>query len=213
MIKSLFSLAFLLSIIGCAPMTTYYQLSPDIDSIMFSHDQIAVCPFHGQWAINITDSVQLRVPGIEQYPIGISDEIEKERPCLRVISPNMVTNLLPEIEYMIFKHRLAYQNMTAFDSLGFSTIYNKIGAQYLLFIDAIEFKAQKQATGYTTSTYKTTNAYYQLWDVKNCKFLYRAQSSGMGAEVAGFLKNSSSKSTVSETAKEIVKNLPFCTKE
>lgn len=194
-------------------MTTYYQVSPDVDNVIFSHDQIAICPFHGEWIINKTDSVQYRVPGIEQYPFGISDEIEKQRPCLRVVSPNMVTNFLPEIEYMLFKHRLAYQNMTAFDSLGFTTMYNKIGAQYLLFIDGIEFKAQSQAAGYTTSTFKTATAYYQLWDIKNCKFLYRAQSSGMGASVAGFLKNSSSKSTITETAKEIVKNLPFCSKE
>jgi hypothetical protein len=199
-------------LVGCAPMTRFQFYCDDIDTVVFTSGKIAICPFTGEWKVNLSDSMHYRIPGAEQYPMAIANQISKKSQCLTVIPPERVQQLVPDIEIMLFRHRLAFKEKSIVDSLGFELIKKNTGADYLLFIDRIYFKAQKAYVTYTVNTYKTTTVTYQVWDLNKMKFLYRADSDGMGVDVADFMKNMSSKSAVSAVAKEVVKNLPLCEK-
>jgi hypothetical protein len=191
-------------------MTQYYDFYDNFESFKFENSKIAICPLSGEWKTNKTDSLYYKIPELSQYPSSISNELTKKRPCLQVIPPERVVSLIPDIEFIVFKHRFAYKKISAIDSVAFKYVMDNTQADFLFFIDWIEFRAVKQTTGITTSTYKTVKIRYQIWDLSKCRLLYMAESTGMGMDYADLMKNLSSKSTITEVTKEILKNMPEC---
>lgn len=201
---------------ACMIKTVFYDVNPAYESHCFGNESVAICPCGGKWKIEGGDTVFERVPEFYPYADAIAKQIRKKRKCLSVITPDIVAQKIPEIESVLYKHKNFSRESGPDDSSFFAGLHNALKADYLVFIESIFFNDSHSAVSDTVASIHTTILVFQVWDLKNRKFMYRGETNGAGEESKsgrGSRPGSDSRSgnwRIQNTAYELVKSLPAC---
>jgi hypothetical protein len=198
---------------SCTVKTVFYDVNPDYESHAFKKETIAICPYSGKWKIKGADTMFARDPDAALYPDAVAREIGKRRACLNVTYPGTVAQKIPEIEALLAKHKNSYRKIDTSDSAAYALFRSSLEAEYLLFFESIVFSDGHQARTDSVATGRNISLLFQVWDLKNLRFMYRGETTVSGDDSRGSRMGTdfhSNKWNLQNTAYELVKSLPIC---
>jgi hypothetical protein len=152
----------------------------------------------------------MRIPEIEQFLTLFEKEMEKKRPCCIVIKHNNADKIIPDFEQLMYSHRYSFRNMTQKDTSFLNMIQSKSDADFMFYIEKVEFNRMVMTVNYVKTEYKTARIVFQLWDLRKMKLVERGIADGEGESYANFFKEAGSKNAVINACDGIIKDFPKC---
>ncbi|MCK5146935.1 hypothetical protein KAR48_09270 [bacterium] len=174
-----------------------------------TNEVFCLCPHTGEYTISETEITHYRFPAANQFISIFCDEFLKAYPDNYLIVPTDVERFFPDIEIEMLDHRDCFNNMTPEDSLFFQKIRTTINADYFIYFERLGFGASDGSMpGSTIMTSKQSQMITQIWDINNKKLVARIISKGDDADIAGLLKDRSTRNAVARAVKNLLKQFP-----
>lgn len=183
------------------------------DAKDFNGKNIIVCPSTGEWFIVGKDTSFLSIPEATIYTKAFSNKLAELRPCANVIDQSRLSYNIPDLERQMNTRKYKFSNIEKEDSLFFDYLRTTFNADYLVFFESVEFFGTRKNYYQVEVVNKDSKLIMQLWDLRQCKMVYRAQSSGSGSTILQLLKDESSETALENSFAEYIETLPKCTQK
>ena len=183
---------------------------PGLDAKDFNNKNIIICPSTGDWFIVGKDTSFLSIPEATIYTKAFSNKLIELRPCSHIVDQPRLTYNIPDLERQMNARKYSFSNVKKEDSLFFNYLSTTFNADYLVFFESVEFFGAKRNYYQVEVVNKDSKLIMQLWDLRKCKIVYRAQSSGSGSTILQLLKDESSSTALENSFIEYIESLPKC---
>ena len=185
----------------------------NLDTKDFTNKNIIICPLTGEWFFVGNDSSFYLSPEAKLYARAFSNKLIELRPCITIVDQSRLNYGAPDLERSMNTRKYCFSNMTKEDSTFFNYLNTTFNADYLIFFESVEFFSAERNYYQIQVGTKKSKLILQLWDLRQNKMVYRAQSSGSGSSISELFKDESSTDALENSFVEYIESLPKCIQE
>ncbi len=188
----------------------YYDFCETFYESNLGEKSIAIVPIPSDLRASESTDRQIITTALGQYAYAVAKELEKGRTCLKVLYPDSIVKIAPDIYKSVAPIRSNLKNGEKPEKDAFLSIKKELNVDYLLLVEKVHFTESYQMNSYAEITYRTTSMDYQLWELQESQVLLRAKLSSSGKAYKDLKKDYDKKSAAVRIAKAICKDLPKC---